>query len=354
MSELWGLIMAGGRGARFWPRSRRAQPKQCLSFDGGTSLLRRTVERLTPLIPPERLLVVTGPDMEEAVRAELVAVPPSNVLVEPSGRNTAPCIGWGAVEVGRRGGSGAIMAVVPSDHHIEDEAALRSVLAAAAEAARNTNALITLGLRPTRAETGYGYLEVGSPVGDWGGHAFRMVERFREKPNEETAREYLSGGKHLWNAGMFVFSVGSVRDAFRHFLPATAVVLEELQRRPGRLAELWPETDRISIDYGIMERSLHLLTVPCDLGWTDLGSWDSAGELLPEVEGGRGVADAVVALDSSGNVVHAAGKTVALLGVDNLVVVDTGDALLVMRRGRGQQVRQLLDRLEAEGHDALT
>ena len=354
MTELWGLIMAGGRGARFWPRSRRSLPKQCLSLDGGDSLLQGTVARLKPLIPVERLLVVTGPEMVEAVRAQLPELPAANILVEPSARNTAPCIGWGAVEIGRRGGSGAVMAVLPADHHVLDEVGLRAVLAAAAEAASSTNAMVTLGIKPTRPETGYGYLELGTPVGEWQGHAFRMVERFREKPDGDTAREYLAGGRHLWNAGMFVFNVEAVRDAFRHFLPATAMVLEQLQRRPERLEELWPETDSISIDYGVMERSMHLLTVPCDVGWTDVGSWESAGELLPEVQGGRGHAQQILAEQSHGNVVHAPGKVVALLGVDDLVVVDTGDALLVMRKGHGQQVRHLLDRLEAEGLDSLT
>ncbi len=354
MTDLWVLIMAGGRGARFWPRSRRARPKQCLSLDGGPTLLQNTVARLAPLVPPERILVVTGPDMEQAVREDLAELPQGNILVEPSGRNTAPCIGWGAVEIGRRGGGGAVMAVLPADHHVEHPELLRSVLAGAVEAAHSTNALITVGLTPSRPETGFGYLEVGSQVGDWKGHPFFMVDRFREKPDAATAADYVEGGRHLWNAGMFVFSVGAIRDAFRHFLPATAEVLEEIQRRPDRLEALWAETDRISIDYGIMERSMHILTVPCDPGWTDVGSWESAGELLPEVEGGRGHAERVLAIESSGNVVHAPGKVVTLLGVDDLIVVDTGDALLVTRKGRGQQVRQLLDRVEAEALDQLT
>jgi len=354
MGELYGLILAGGRGARFWPRSRKARPKQVMSIDGGASLLRRTVDRLSPLLPPERVLVVTGPDMVEAVRAELPDLPEENVLVEPAGRNTAPCIGWGAVEIGRRGGGNAVMVVLPADHMVADEAHLREVLAAAAKAACDTNAFITLGIPPTRAETGYGYLELGTVMGTWGGHAFNMVERFREKPDAETAKTYLAGGRHLWNAGMFVFRVDALRDAFRHFLPATAEVLAEVQRRPERLEALWASTDSISIDYGIMERSLHILTVPCQLGWSDVGSWESVGEMLPDVEGGRGLATEIVAIDAHDNVIVVPDKVVALVGVDDLVIVDTGDALLVMRQGEGQKVRQVLDVLEQRGLHGLT
>jgi len=325
-----------------------------MSVDGGASLLRRTVDRLAPLLPPERVLVVTGPDMVDAVRAELPDLPEENVLVEPSGRNTAPCIGWGAVEIGRRGGGDAVMAVLPADHIVSDEAHLRDLLAAAAKAARDTNAFITLGIPPTRPETGYGYLELGTIMGSWKGHDFHMVERFREKPDAETAKTYLADGRHLWNAGMFLFRVDALRDAFRQLLPATAEVLAEVQRRPERLGALWESTDSISIDYGIMEHSLHILTVPCDLGWSDVGSWESVGELLPPVDGGRGLAEEVVAVDAHDNVVVVPDKTVALVGVDGLVIVDTGDALLVMRQGEGQKVRQVLDALEQKGLHALT
>ena len=238
MEDLYVLVMAGGRGTRFWPRSRRSLPKQCISLDEGQTLLQATVGRLAPLVPPERTLVITGPDMAQAVRSQLPQIPDENILVEPNGRNTAPCIGWGAVEIGRRGGGKAVMAVLPADHQIEDAKELRAVLAGATQAALKTNALITLGVPPTRPETGFGYLEVGAHMGDWNGCGFRMVERFTEKPDLGTATRWLSEGKHLWNAGMFVFTVDAIRDAFRTHLPESAEALAEIQRKPERLTDL--------------------------------------------------------------------------------------------------------------------
>jgi mannose-1-phosphate guanylyltransferase len=354
MSELYVLVMAGGRGVRFWPRSRRSLPKQCIALDEGRTLLQQTVDRLLPLVPVERVLVVTGPDMAPAVRAQLPEVPDENILVEPSGRNTAPCIGWGAVEVGRRGGGKAVMAVLPADHMIENAAELRDVLKGAAEAASNTHALITLGVPPTRPETGFGYLEVGALMGEWNGRAFQMVERFTEKPDEATAQRWLDGESHLWNAGMFVFTVDAIRDAFRSHLPESAEALAAIQRKPERLLELWPQLEATSVDYGIMEQSRHILVAPFRAGWSDVGSWNGVAPFLPEVAGGRGLADTVIAVGAEGCVVHAPGRVVALVGVQDLVVVDAGDALLVMDRHRAGDVREVVAQLEAAGMEKLT
>ncbi len=354
-NPLWVIVLAGGRGTRFWPVSRRAVPKQCVSVDGdGPTMIQSTVARLSPLVPPERVLVITGPEMEATIRNQLSMIPAENILVEPSPRNTAPCIGWGTVEVGRRAGGRAVVAVLPSDHHIGRPAALRQVLQDATGAALSTNALITLGIEPSRPDTGFGYLELGATMGTWGETRFQMVERFTEKPEHATAAKWLSAGTHLWNAGMFVFTVDAMRDAFRGALPDTAVALEQLQLDPRSLHKVWPEMEATSIDYGVMERSRHLLTAPCKLDWSDLGSWVTAGELLPEVEGGRGLARAVLSVDSGGCVVRAPGKAVALVGVKDLVIVDTDDALLVMHRDRAQDIRGILARLDASGAEDLT
>jgi mannose-1-phosphate guanylyltransferase len=354
VKQLHVLIMAGGRGTRFWPRSRRAEPKQCVAVSGPDSMLRQTVDRLLPIVPAARILVVTGTEMEAAVRRELGDLPPENVLVEPRGRNTAPCVGWGAVEIGNRAGGDAVMAVLPADHDVRHPERLRALLLAAADAASSTNALITIGIQPTRPETGFGYLEVGAISGSWGELPFHSVERFTEKPDGETATRYVAGGRHLWNAGMFVFTVDSIRDAFRRHLPRSAETLAELQRDPARLRELWGTLDATSIDYGIMERSRHILTAPADIGWSDVGSWDAAAELMPPIEGGRGLSARSVARDASGNVVHAPGKLVALLGVQDLAIVDTDDVLLVMPRARSQDVKLLLDQVEGRGWTEYT
>ena len=347
-TDFYAVILAGGRGTRFWPLSRRALPKQCLSLASDATMVQETVSRLHPLVSPERIIVVTGPSMAEGVRAQLPHLPAENIVVEPSPRNTAPCIALGAVEVARRGGGQAVMAVLPADHHIATPEALRAILHDAYDAARSTNALITLGIRPRYPESGYGYLEVGLPMGEWGEHMFHMVDRFTEKPSAEVAREWVDAGTHLWNAGMFVFTVDAIRDAIRRHLPQTAMAMIEMSRDPGRIHEVWPTMEATSIDYGIMERSRHILTVPCDPGWSDLGAWTALDDVLPDIEGGKGKAAPVVAVDSEGCTVFAPGKAVALVGVSELVIVDTEDALLVMAKDKAQDLRSVLSRLDIE------
>ncbi len=347
-SDLYAVVLAGGRGTRFWPMSRRERPKQCLALTGETTMLQETVERLHPIIPPERVIVITGPAMADRVREQLPSLPAENIIVEPSPRNTAPCIALGAVEAARRGGGQAVMAVLPADHHIGSPGNLREILLSARQAAQSTNALITLGIKPRYPESGYGYLQIGLPMGAWGSCTFHMVERFTEKPSREVAADWVEAGSHLWNAGMFVFTVDAIRDAIREHLPQTAMAMLDLARDRTLLPEVWARMDATSIDYGIMERSRHILTVPCDPGWSDLGAWPALDEVLPAVEGGRGRATPVVAHDSERNTVFAPGKAVALVGVSDLVVVDTDDALLVMSKDRAQDLRAVLARLDSE------
>lgn len=364
LTQSWFVIMAGGRGTRFWPLSRRHRPKQVLALAGEESLLRQTVDRLLPLAPAERILVVTGPDMEAAVRAELDALPPENVLVEPSGRNTAPCIGWAAVEIERRAGPSATVAVLPSDQVIEHPERLQAALALALKVAASSEAIVTLGITPSRPETGFGYLELGERVNvegtsgaeDRGGEGLtvRRVACFREKPDLERARQYVDGGQHLWNAGMFAFTVSTMRSAFAQHLPRSAAALDRLLVEPDRLAELWLELEATSIDYGVMERASTTLTVPCDPGWSDVGAWPAVGELLPALPGGRGRALDCIAVDAEGNTVLVPDKLIALVGVRDLVVVDTSDALLVMHLDRAQELRRVLAELDARGLDRLT
>ena len=346
--DLYAVVLAGGRGTRFWPMSRRARPKQCLSLTGADTMLQQTLARLHPVVPPERVIVITGPDMADLVRAQLPELPPGNVVVEPSPRNTAPCVALGAAEVARRGGGSAVMAVLPADHHIGSPADLRDLLLSAREAARSTNALITLGIRPQHPEPGYGYLELGARMGEWGGHAFHLVDRFTEKPSRAVATQWVEAGTHLWNAGMFLFTVDAIRDAIREHLPGTSMAMLELARDPSELDRVWETMEATSIDYGIMERSRHILTVPCDPRWSDLGAWPALDGVLPEVEGGHGVAQNVLAVDSEGCTVVAPGKTVALVGMKDCVVVDTADALLVMSKERAQDLRAVLARLDSE------
>ncbi len=346
---LFVVIMAGGRGTRFWPRSRRHLPKQCLSIDGGRTLIQRTVDRVLPLADPSRVLVITAADMAPAIAGQLPELPPENILVEPVGRNTAPCVGWAVVEVTRRAGEDAVILVVSADQVIGDEETLRADLRAAAAAASETGALLTIGITPTRPETGFGYIELGEPAGSWAGREVVEVARFVEKPDAETARAYLDGGRHLWNAGIFLFTAGAMAAAFARFLPRSWALLQELAQAPERLSEIYPRLEKISIDYAIMERAERVLTRPSDPGWSDVGSWSAVGEHLPEGPLGRALVRHGIAVDAGGCVVHAPEKLVALVGVEGLVVVDAGDALLVCRAEDDQRVREILDELTARG-----
>jgi mannose-1-phosphate guanylyltransferase len=338
-STLYAVVMAGGRGTRFWPLSRRALPKQCLSLDGGPTLIQRTVARLHPLVPIERVLVVTGPDMVDAVREQLPGLPAANLFVEPSPRNTAPVVAWMAYEVERRGGG--VIAVLPSDHAIADEAAFRDALAVAAAVA-DREALVTLGVVPTRAETGYGWIEPAD-----GDEVDRPVARFVEKPPHKVAEALLAGGRHLWNAGMFLWRHDVVLRAVDRHLPGSAAAVGAL-RGGATIDEVWTRFEATSVDYGVLEHATNLRVLPVDFGWSDVGSWTALGDVLSAEGWGSGVASAVVAEGASRNLVHAAGKLVALLNVEDLIIVDTADTLLVARRQDAQAVKNLLDTVEGK------
>lgn len=343
------LIMAGGRGTRFWPLSRRALPKQCIPLMGERTLLQDTVRRLEGLVEPSDILLATGREMEGPIREQLPLIPDENFLVEPRGRNTAPCIAWGAVELARRWGGETAMVVLPADHVVKDRDEFQRSLVAAAQAASETNALVTLGVQPTRPETGYGYLLVSGAVGRWGNRPFHRVQRFVEKPDRATAASYLKKGTYLWNAGMFCWTADAIRDAYREFLPRSWAAMEELAHHPDRLEELWGQFDATSVDYGVMERSRGVLTLPVSFGWSDVGAWSAFPDIMEEGEGGWLVSSHALADEAEDNIVHAPGKLVALLGVHDLVVVDTDDVLMVTRRDRAQKVSRLIDALERRG-----
>lgn len=343
------LILAGGRGTRFWPLSRQDLPKQCIALTGAQTLIQATVARLSGLVGPEDILVSTGRDMEAHIRRQLPQLPPANILVEPRGRNTAPCIAWGAVEIARRWGGDTVMAILPADHLVTDEVLFRQCLEAAAHAAAETNALVTIGIQPTRPETGYGYLWLGGELGRWCSMPFHRVRQFVEKPNREAAERYLTRGEHLWNAGMFCWTVDAIRDAFREYLPDSWAAMEELAHHPHRVEELWSRFDATSVDYGVMERSRCVLTLPARFGWSDVGAWTALPEVMERQEGGWFISKDSVALESVENIVHAPDKLVALLGVSDLIVVDTPDVLMVTTRDNAQAVRRLLDEMEHRG-----
>ncbi len=358
------MVMAGGSGTRFWPLSRRAWPKQFLALAGERPLLVETVARLAPLAKPEDTLVILGPAHEKAARRMLPELPRRNILVEPCARNTAPCVGLAALHVRRRDPEGVLL-MLPADHHVARPAALRSALAAAARLAGQGN-IATIGLKPSRPETGYGYLEVGAPLepsatkgrGKGKSAGFR-VKRFVEKPDLASAERYLAGGGYLWNSGIFAFRADVILEEIARRMPDLSVILEGIDahlgtRREGAtLARLFPRSPAISIDYGVMERSDRVVVVPADFGWSDLGSFAALPEVRP-ADGDGNVTEGDALVLGKGNVVLArGGRTVAVVGVDDLVVVDAGDAVLVCPRSKAQDVRQAVDELRRRGREDL-
>ncbi len=348
MADTYGVIMAGGSGTRFWPLSRASRPKQLLPLSGGEgSLLRQTRERIASLIAPERTLVVTSELLVAQTRSELPELPPENVLAEPVGRNTAPCIGWAASVVARRAPD-AVLAVLPADHHIADQAAFRRVLERAIETARGGE-MVTVGVKPTRPETGYGYVELGEELAP----SVHRARRFVEKPDELRARQFLAAGRFLWNSGMFFFRADSLLAAVRQHLPGLGDALGKYDEAAARGQEqelvhsTYASLPDVSIDHGIMEKAGRVAVVPGDFGWSDVGSWTSAWELAGHDPDDNALFGQVVALDTHRSYVRApAGKVVAVIGLDDVVVVDTEDALLVMPRSRSQDVRAVVNELK--------
>jgi mannose-1-phosphate guanylyltransferase len=356
-SPLYALVMAGGAGTRFWPLSRRSRPKQLLPFAHGRSLVAATVERLAPLVPLSRTLVVTSAEVAPAMRAELPHLPAANVLAEPCGRDTAPCVGWVAWRLARSA-PGSVMVVLPADHLIPDGAALRAALAAAAATASARGGLVTLAVRPTRAETGFGYLELAEVVGAAAGRAVHAVRRFVEKPPRERAEEFVKAGSYRWNSGMFAWTVEAIEGAIREHLPELAGALDRLMDAASTLGEEeavarhYPLLPRVSVDFGVMEKAQPIWAVDVDFEWSDVGSWLGLAGVLPAAAGGTVLGD-VVALESDGCVLVSDGPLVAAVGIRDVVVVATRDAVLVVSKDHAQRVKELVEKLRMEGRDEL-
>ena len=346
---LQALILAGGSGTRFWPLSRRRNPKQLLALEGERSLLRETFERLRPLIEPEAVWVCTTEALAERVRADLPEVPQEQILLEPEGRNTAPAIGWSVRSMPEAARRGAV-AVLPADHRVGDAAAFRETLERAARIVEREDRVMTLGVIPRRAETGYGYLELDPEAGPQG---VRQVRRFVEKPAAEAAARFLAAGTYLWNAGIFVFRGSTLLGILERLQPELARGLEEIAAAPDRLRELYRRLPSDSIDYAVMEKLDGISTLPLDCGWSDLGSWDALDEVLPKDDQGNTGRGDRLAVDAHGNLLFADAGTIAVLGIEGLVVVRTGDAVLVCPKSRSQEVKRLVSELAARGREDL-
>ncbi len=358
----YGLILAGGRGTRFWPRSRRRSAKQVLNVVGERTLIQATVDRLTPLIAPERIWVLTNDHLRATIIKQLPDVPKNQILAEPVQRNTAPAIGL-AAHILHSLDPDAVMGVFPSDHVIGKIPAYRGVIRAAFKGAEAGN-LMVVGIEPRWPETGYGYIEFprGTKPGGTGagGSAAIAVRKFHEKPGLPKAKRYVAAGNFYWNSGMFFWRTDVLLDQLRKHLPKTATVLASLPRFGGRnfaakLKSAFPLCDNISIDYAVLEKAAEVRGIAArDFGWNDVGSWNAVYELLERDSCGNVMAPESISLDSHNNFVDARGKVVALVGVRDLIVVDTKDALLVASRDRAQQVGEIVKALEKRNrHDLL-
>jgi len=358
--KIYPVIMAGGSGTRFWPLSRKNRPKQFLALAGDQPLLVATVRRLPPLAKAADTYVVCGPAHAAAAKKLLKELPARNFIVEPCARNTAPCVGLAALHVAGREKKG-IMAMLPADHHIGRPEAFREALTAAARLAEQGH-IATIGIRPHAPETGYGYLKVGARLPGKGkaGASAHKVERFVEKPDVVTAARYLADGSYLWNSGIFVFRADVILEEIKKAMPVLGEQLSAIQKALGTpgyqrtLARVFPDCPSISIDYGVMEKSQRIAVVPADFGWSDVGSFAA----LPEVRetdhlGNVAEGDALV-IDGRNNVVLATKhRPVAVVGIDDVVVVDAGDAVLVCRKDRAQEVRKAVDELARRGRDEV-
>ena len=352
-NPIYALILAGGSGERFWPLSRRNRPKQLLRLVSERTLLEETVARLEGFVPTERILILTNIEQEKGVRDLLEGFPKQNIIAEPAKRDTAAAVALGAGWVAARDHS-ATMLALPADHVIADRAAFQETMKTAAAAAEETGALITIGIKPTWACPGFGYIEQGEPVRlrSDGKIAVHRVVRFREKPNVDLAESFLRKGNFRWNAGMFVWSVPTVLSEFNRHAPELADFISQV-RSPKDLDkvlhERFAKLPRISFDYAIMEKTEHVLVVEASFDWDDVGSWQAVAHYFKKDEHGNAANGALIAFDSSDNIIFNDGETtIALLGVHNLIVVRTGDAILICHRHQAEKIKNLVGKLPPE------
>ncbi len=355
----YAVIMAGGGGTRLWPLSRRAKPKQMLSFGQERTLFQMACDRLGGLFSPDHILVVTVAEQAEALQAQYPEIPRENFLLEPLPRGTASVVGLAAIALRQRDPD-ATMAVMAADHFIDNTEAFRQYVACGLEAARS-GWLVTLGITPTFPSTGYGYIQLGEPLGAYQQQEIFRVAKFKEKPGLEQAQAMLAGGDHAWNSGMFVWTTRRILADIERLMPDLAgklATIDQAWNSPQRdavLQSVWPTIQPETIDFGVMEKANDVAVVPArDLGWNDVGSWDSLFDVLPgDEQGNLVIGGGHIGVNSKGTLVfnENSGRVIATIGVENLVIVDTGDAVLICPRDQAQQVRQVVDRLKKDGRN---
>jgi mannose-1-phosphate guanylyltransferase len=348
--------MAGGSGTRFWPLSRRKHPKQLLTLFGQSSLLEQTVARIQPVIPLDHIYIFTSGPILKKVRRLLPRIPSDQIVGEPASRNTAPTLGVAAQEIARRDPEG-LMVVLPSDQIIAKPGVFRQVLGSACRVASKAGRSVVLGLKPTRPDTGFGYVRLGRREGKVAGHEVFHVDNFTEKPTLAVARRYVASGRYLWNSGMFIWKASTLIENLQRFQPEMASQLRQIADAGGvrsrAFRRLYPKFQKISIDYALMEKISNIYAVPADIGWNDVGSWAVVYELGNQDSEKNVRPSASLSLDSQGNMVVSPKKFVVMVGVQDLIVVETDDALLVCARDRSQDVGKAVQELDRLGRRDL-
>ncbi len=347
------VIMAGGKGTRFWPRSRAAMPKQLLDIISEKTMIQETVERVLPLVPADNIFIVTNTEHAAQIAAQVPALPGANIIAEPAGRNTAPCICLAATRI-LGDGHDDVMIVLPADHYIHDEPKFRSCLQHAAEAAQAGEALITIGIPPQSPETGYGYIQYGTDTLQGFTDVFK-TERFHEKPDSKTAERFLQQGNFLWNSGMFIWKASVIMRELKQYMPEVYNQLAPLQgcwHMTGideKIAAAYAALPSQSIDYGVMEKAQRVYVIRGDFGWNDIGSWSAMHAVAAQDSNGNFIRGDVLAFDTRDSLIYSPDRLVAIAGLNDVIVVQTGDALLVCSRAKAQDIKKIVDELERTG-----
>jgi mannose-1-phosphate guanylyltransferase len=350
---LYAAVMAGGKGTRFWPESRPEHPKPLLKILGEESMLQLTVRRTSGIVPKRNISVVTNQMYSTQVREQLPEIPKENIIAEPEGRDTAACIGLAAIYI-RKIDSDGVMLVTPADHFICNQGRFGDVIRAAAEVARLQNRLVTIGIPPTGPETGYGYIHRGKPTGQCRGEKVYLVKEFVEKPDRQRAEQYLTQGDYLWNSGIFLWKASVILEMIKEYLPALAQGLAQIEKaldteREGQvITDVYKRLKSISIDYGVMEKAEAVAVLAGDFGWSDVGSWAALSELLSKDENGNVVQASHLGIETEGCFIRCPGKLVATIGVKDVVIVQTEQALLVCPKHRTQEVKKIVEMLEEQ------